>query len=227
MRNIQELFDAINVIPNDVHTYEQALTHPSFNADANTKHSDYERYEYMGDAVLDYVTADLIFKCYEDMEPGNMSKLRSFLVKSHTLSNYARNIELYDYIRVGNSLSSVQIRQSDRILEDSFEALVGAIYLDQGIGFAYEFIKGVLYQDIIRFGSEDLTDYKSKLQEDMQAEHRESVRYITIKETGPAHDKTYYVNVLFNDIVLGTGVGKSKKAAEEAAAKDALQKRSR
>ena len=215
MRNIEELFKTIKVKPHNVLTYELALTHPSYNADANTKHSDYERFEYMGDAVLDYVTADLIFKSYPEMEPGNMSKLRSFMVKSHTLSNYARKIELFNYIKVGNSLSSVQIQNSDRILEDSFEALVGAIYLDQGIAFAYDFIKEILYEDIIRFGKQDLTDYKSKLQEDMQAEHRESVRYVTVKETGPAHDKTYYVNVIYNDIVLGSGSGKSKKIAEE------------
>lgn len=227
MHNLEELFLIIRVKPHDAHLYELALTHPSFNADANTKHSDYERFEYLGDAVLDYVAADLIFKSYPDMEPGNMSKLRNFLVMSHTLSNYARNIGLYNFIRVGNSLSAIQIQNSDRILEDCFEALVGAIYLDQGITFAYDFIKKILLNDVIRFGKQDLTDYKSKLQEDMQAEHRESVHYVIIKETGPAHDKTYYVNVLFNDIVLGTGSGKSKKIAEEEAAKDALRKKSR
>ena len=92
--------------------------------------------------------------------------------------------------------------------------------------FAFNFIKDVLFDDVIRFGNQDLTDYKSKLQEEMQAEHRESVHYVCIKETGPAHDKTFVVNVLFNDIVLGVGTGKTKKAAEENAAKDALMKRS-
>ena len=226
MRNLQELFNRINVRPNDVSIYELALTHPSFNADANTRHSDYERFEYMGDAVLDYVAADLIFKSFPDMEPGRMSKLRSYLVKTHSLSNYARNIELFDYIKVGNSLSSAHIKQSDRILEDSFEALIGAIYLDQGIEFVYEFIKTILLDDVVKFGQEDLTDYKSKLQEYMQAEHRDSVTYVVTKEIGPSHDKTYFVNVLYDDIVLGSGTGKSKKAAEEDAAKNALQKRS-
>lgn len=225
MRNIDGLFVSLDIKPNDVHIYEQALTHPSFNADANTHHSDYERFEYMGDAVLDYVTADLIFNAYPDMEPGNMSKLRSYLVKSHSLSNYARKINLADYIRVGHSISPNQIKQSDRILEDGFEALIGAIYLDQGIEFVFNFIKSVLFEDILRFGKEDLTDYKSKLQEEMQAEHRESVHYVTISETGPAHNRTYVVNVMFNDIILASGTGKTKKAAEEDAAKNALQKR--
>ena len=226
MRNLQELFNKINVKPNDVKLYELALTHPSNNADANTKHFDYERLEYMGDAVLDYVAADLIYHQFEEMDPGNMSKLRSFLVKSKTLSNYARKIDLAEYVISGHSVTTNQIRQSDKILEDCFEAIIGAIYLDQGIEFVFEYIKNILLPDIINFGSQDLTDYKSKLQEEMQAEYRESVHYETIQESGPAHDRTYVVNVLFNDIVLASGTGKSKKAAEEDAAKNALKKRS-
>ena len=226
MRNITELLCNLHIKAHDTSVYELALTHPSFNANANTVHADYERLEYMGDAVLDYVTADLIFHTYPDMEPGNMSKLRSYLVKSHSLSNYARSVELYEFIRVGNSISPEQIGRSDRILEDCFEALIGAIYLDQGMEFVFNFIKDILFEDVMRFGDQDLTDYKSKLQEEMQAEHRESVHYVCIKETGPAHDKTFVVNVMFNDIVLGTGSGKSKKVAEEEAAKDALMKRS-
>ena len=226
MRNIEELFKSLRIKPNNTEYYLLALTHPSYNADANTKHFDYERFEYMGDAVLDYVAADLIFHAFPEMEPGNMSKLRSFLVKSKTLSNYARQINLADYIRSGHSISEAQLRSSDKILEDCFEALIGAIYLDQGIKFVFNFIKDVLYKDIVRFGKQDLTDYKSKLQEEMQAEHRESVHYVTVSETGPAHDRTYVVNVLFNEIVLASGTGKSKKAAEEDAAKNALKKRS-
>ena len=226
MRNIEELLKTIGIKANNVSLFELALTHPSYNADANTKHSDYERYEYMGDAVLDYVTADLIFHTYPNMETGNMSKLRSYLVKSHSLSNYARKIDLYQYIRLGHSVSESQVKNSDKILEDCFESLIGAIYLDQGIEVAFNYIKKVLYNDIITFGNQDLTDYKSKLQEEMQSEYRESVHYVTISESGPAHDRTYVVNVLFNDIVLASGTGKSKKAAEEDAAKNALKKRS-
>ena len=226
MRNIEELFLKLNIKPNKVELYDLALTHPSYNADANTKHDDYERLEYMGDAVLDYVAADLIFHEFPEMEPGRMSKLRSFLVKSHTLSNYARSIELFDFVKHGHSVTKEQIAKSDKILEDCFEALIGAIYLDQGMDFAFEFIKNMILEDVREFGKIDLTDYKSKLQEEMQAEHRESVHYVTVKEMGPAHDRTYVVNVMFNDIVLASGTGKSKKAAEEDAAKNALSKRS-
>ena len=226
MRNINELFKIINVQPKNVEIYELALTHSSFNADANTKHIDNERLEYMGDAVLDYVSADLIFNKFGEMEPGNMSKLRSFLVKTHSLSNYARKIELADFIKTGHSISQKQVNQSDKILEDCFEALVGAIYIDQGMKVTFNFIKSMMQEDLLTFGQSDLTDYKSMLQEEMQAEHRESVHYVVTSMSGPAHDRVYNVNAMFNEIVLASGTGKSKKSAEQDAAKNALKKRS-
>lgn len=226
MRNINELFKIINVHPKNVEIYELALTHSSFNADANTKHNDNERLEFMGDAVLDYVSADLIFNEFGEMEPGAMSKLRSFLVKTHTLSDYARKIGLQDFIKTGHSISQKQVGQSDKMLENCFEALIGAIYIDQGIKFAFNFIKSMIYEDIILFGQNDLTDYKSMLQEEMQAEHRESVHYVVTSMSGPAHDRVYTVNAMFNEIVLASGTGKSKKNAEQDAARNALKKRS-
>ena len=226
MRNINELFKIINVQPKNVQIYELALTHSSFNADANTKHYDNERLEYMGDAVLDYVSADLIFNEFGEMEPGNMSKLRSFLVNTKSLSNYARKIDLADFIKTGHSISQKQVNQSDKILEDCFEALIGAIYIDQGIEFTFNFIKNMLHDDLLTYGQEDLTDYKSMLQEEMQAEHRESVHYVVTDMSGPAHDRMYTVNAMFNEIILASGTGKSKKAAEQDAAKNALKKRS-
>ena len=105
-----------------------------------------------------------------------------------------------------------------------FEALIGAIYLDQGFNIVYKYCKKFLLNDIKKADVNVLTDYKSKLQELMQSESRESVTYETINESGPSHDKTFSVNVLFNGIVLGTGKGKSKKEAEENAAKAALEK---
>ena len=226
MRNINELFKIINVQPKNVEIYELALTHSSFNADANTKHIDNERLEYMGDAVLDYVSADLIFNKFGEMEPGNMSKLRSFLVNTKSLSSYARKIELADFIKTGHSISQKQVNQSDKILEDCFEALIGAIYVDQGIKVTFNFIKKMMEDDLMTYGQEDLTDYKSMLQEEMQAEHRESVHYVVTDMSGPAHDRVYTVNAMFNEIVLASGTGKSKKSAEQDAAKNALKKRS-
>ncbi len=226
MRNINELFGIINVQPKNVEIYELALTHSSFNADANTKHLDNERLEFIGDAILDFVSADLIYREFGEMEPGNMSKLRSCLVKTHALSNYARKIHLQEFIKTGHSINQKQIEQSDKMLENCFEALIGAIYLDQGTKVVFNFIKNIIYNDLINFGQSDLNDYKSMLQEQMQAEHRESVHYVITSMSGPAHERIYNVNVMFNEIVLASGSGKSKKSAEQDAARNALKKRS-
>lgn len=220
----KKFFDTLNLKVNDHSIFDLALTHSSFNADANTKHHDYERLEYIGDAVLGFVVADLIYKIQPSMEPGLMSKLRSYLVKSSALAKYAREIKLYDYIKAGHSLSHKQVEQSDKILEDVFEALIGAFYLDQGLDFVYRFIEKFVYEEIKNVDIDVLTDYKTKLQEAMQAEYRNSVEYILEKVEGPAHDRTFTVSVLFNGLKLGSGVGKSKKIAEENAAKNALKK---
>ncbi|MCR5185317.1 MAG: ribonuclease III [Bacilli bacterium] len=226
MKNINELLQALNIHPKNLDLYILALTHPSYNADAKTKHQDYERLEFIGDSVLGFVSADIIFKTHPKMDQGVMSKLRSYLVKSSSLANYARQIDLHSYIRAGHSVSSEQIGKSNKILEDVFEALIGAIYLDQGIKVASQYLYKFLYEDIKNTDLSVLTDAKTRLQEEMQAEHRDSVRYELVKEEGPAHERIFTVNVLFNDIVLATGTGKSKKIAEEDAASKALAKRS-
>ena len=226
MRYLSELFELLNIEAINQGLYELALTHPSCNSEANTKHQDYERLEFVGDSVIGFVSADLIFKLHGEMDQGLMSKLRSYLVCSKSLANYSRKIELYKFIRIGHSISLSQLEKSDKILEDVFEALMGAIYLDLGIDVAYRVIKNFLFDDIKNTGIEELVDAKTKLQEDIQSEYREAVKYELIDEYGPAHDRTFEFQVTFNGLVLGKGIGKSKTAAEEAAAKDALRKRS-
>ena len=220
------LLKKLHITFKDIALYEQALTHPSYNGDANTKHQDYEKLEFMGDAVLGYVTADLVYKNRPEMSEGNLTKLRSVLVSTKPLANYARKINLPEYIRIGHSITVDQVKNSDKILENVFEALVGAIYLDAGLKYAYRLISSLLMEDILNYDVDNLTDYKSKLQEEIQAEHRDAVQYVTVETSGPAHDRTFKVQVLYNGIVLGVGEGKSKKKAEEMAAKSALSKRS-
>ena len=226
MSSVSDLLKKLHISYKDIAIYEQALTHPSYNGDANTKHQDYEKLEFMGDSVLGYVTADLVYKNRPEMSEGNLTKLRSVLVSTKPLAAYARKISLDQYVRIGHSITQSQVKESDKILENDFVSLVGAIYLDAGLNSAYRFIKKVLLPDILSYDADNLTDYKTKLQEEIQAEHREAVQYVTISQSGPAHDRTFKVQVNYNDIVLGTGTGKSKKKAEEMAAKDALSKRS-
>ena len=226
MNNVSDLLRKLHITYKDLAIYEQALTHPSYNGDANTKHQDYEKLEFMGDSVLGYVTADLVYKNRPEMSEGDLTKLRSVLVSTKPLAAYARKISLDQYVRIGHSISASQVKESDKILENVFESLIGAIYLDAGLKAAYRFIKYILLKDIQTYDADNLTDYKTKLQEEIQAEHRDAVQYVTISQSGPAHDRTFTVQVKYNDIVLGTGTGKSKKKAEEMAAKDALSKRS-
>ncbi len=225
MKDIRELLERIQIRPDNLDLYELALTHSSFNADANTKHQDYERLEYIGDAVLGFVVADLIFNIHTKMDQGVMSKLRSHLVQSKSLASYARKIKLYDYIITGHSIDPDTIISSNKILEDVFEALVGAIYLDQGIKKAHSYIKWIFYNDIKYFDLDSLTDYKTRLQEEMQSEYRDSVTYRLIKEEGPAHNKVFESMVYFNGEALAKGIGKTKKASEQDAARNALKKK--
>ena len=226
MNSATSLLKKLHITYKNIAIYEQALTHPSYNGDVNTKHQDYEKLEFMGDAVLGYVTADLVYKNRPEMSEGNLTKLRSVLVSTKPLAAYARSIDLPTYIRIGHSITSEQVRASDKILENVLEALIGATYLDAGLKTAYGLIKKLLLKDILSYEEDNLTDYKSKLQEEIQAEHRDAVQYVTVSQSGPAHDRTFTVQVRYNDIILGTGTGKSKKKAEEMAAKDALSKRS-
>ncbi len=224
MINVDELKQVLSVDINDASYYELALTHPSCNGDAKTKHNDYQRLEFMGDAVLGFVCVDLVYNSHPDMGEGLLSKLRSYLVRKESLSNYARRMHLEKFIKVGHSISKNAIVASNNILEDVFEALVGAIYLDKGFEVVYNYLKNILLHYILNTDIDVLTDYKSKLQELMQSEQRDAVSYETVDETGPAHDKTFTVNVLLDGIALGSGVGKSKKEAEQKAAKSALEK---
>lgn len=226
MNKLSPLFQSLNIKATDLSLYELALTHPSANSEFNTKHQDYERLEFIGDSVVGFVSADLIFKLHSEMDQGLMSKLRSHLVCSKSLSSYSRKINLAEFITTGHSITAEQLNKSDKILEDVFEALMGAIYLDCGIEVAYRVIKDFLYEDIKKTSIDEIIDAKTRLQEEIQAEHREAVQYVVTSERGPAHDRTFDVEVLFNGIVLGRGTGKSKKMAEEAAARDALSKRS-
>lgn len=226
MGNIQELLVKFNVKPHSLDLYEEAFTHSSFNADANTKHCDYERFEFLGDSVINMVVTEHAFKVHPEMGQGNLTKLKSTLVGTNYLSQLALKYELDKYIRVGNSFVA-KISQSKHLLEDVFEAFFGAMYLDQGFEITKNVLLGIFAQEIENFKMSEVTDYKSKLQEETQAEHRESVVYEVVDESGPAHNRSFTVRVLFDGIELGIGRGSTKKQAEQNAAKQALEKRVR
>jgi ribonuclease III len=225
IKDLKEFYKEYKIRPHNKEIYEMAFTHSSYNSDAKTHHHDYERLEFMGDSVLGFVVASLLFKCHPEMREGDLTKAKATLVQSKALANYARQLGYPSYVRAGHSLTIEEASKNQSILEDIFEAVIGAIYFDQGIKFVSSFIENVFLKDVQEFKMEEVKDYKSMLQELVQCEHREGVAYKTYDEKGPPHSRTFYVQVSFNGAVLGKGVGKSKKEAEQSAAHDALNKR--
>jgi ribonuclease-3 len=195
------------------------------NATGKSIGKDYERLEFMGDAFISMVVADLVFQLHPAWSQGELSKTRAKFVQTNSLVKIAKDLNLAAYVTIGPSIKREMVQQSDKILEDIFEAFVGAIYLDLGFEKAYAFVGNFFRPLITEVDMDDLTDYKTRLQEEMQAEFREAVTYDKIDESGPAHDKNFTFQVSFNGIILGTGTGPSKKKAEQAAAKVALEKK--
>ena len=192
-----------------------ALTHTSYSNEHYCEN--YERLEFLGDAVLELLTSELLYQKYNIPE-GEMTKMRANYVCEHALCEYAKNVGYIPYIRLGNGLSNV----NDTIIADVFEAVLGAIYLTNGINVA----KNYVYQIMLPYIESDTSfnkDYKSLLQEMIQTD-KGLLEYNLVDEFGPAHDKTYVIEVIIDGIVYGKGTGKNKKEAEQNAAKDAYAK---
>ncbi len=205
-----------NIYIKNKNLLEIAFTHSSY---SNENHCEnYERLEFLGDAVLELITSDYFYK-ETSYQEGDMSKIRASFVCEKALATYAKEIGLVEYIRVGHG----QMKNiNDTIIADVFEAVLGAIYLDQGFETAKKYIDDIIIP-YIKQDTKFLSDYKSILQEMVQTD-KKSLEYKLIRETGPAHDKKFEMEVRIDDMVYGVGVGKSKKEAEQNAAYDAITK---
>ena len=216
-----ELLEKFNIKTNNMHLYDTAFCHSSYKNENNLDY-DYQRLEFLGDKVLDLIMSDYLYNT-TDYEEGKMTKIRSVYVCENALYEYAMLLNFPQYAKVGKGeeMSGGKLRKAT--LADMFESFLGAVYLDQGFKKAKE----IVYDVVIPFieNKEELffKDYKSKLQELVQTT-KKSVTYEIVKEEGPAHDRTFWANVIVDGIVLGRGVAKSKKDAEQNAAKDALNK---
>ena len=192
-----------------------ALTHSSYSNEEGGEN--YERLEFLGDSVLQLIMSEYFYK-NRHMSEGDMSKTRASYVCEAALYEYSKKINLIPYIKVGHGVEV----DNETIVADIFEAVLAVIYLEKGLHVAKDYI----YKIVIPYVLEKrvfLSDYKSHLQEMVQTE-KKSLEYVLIDETGPSHDKTFKVNVLVDGIVFGTGIGKSKKEAEQNAAKNAIKK---
>ena len=216
---MEELFQKLKIKPKDLSLYKTAFQHSSYVNEHQVK-NDYERLEFLGDAVLDLVLADYLYTHHKETE-GEMTKVRANYVCENANYVYATDLGLEKYILVGNGELEGPVKKS--IVADIFEALTGAIYIDLGYATARKTILDIIVPYIENPKISFFSDYKSSLQEYVQTEQR-SLEYRIINEEGPAHMKTFTVEVVIDDIVYGTGEGKSKKEAEQEAAKQALEK---
>lgn len=216
--------EKIGVKFNDISLLDIALTHSSYANEQNdgTKHN--ERLEFLGDSVLGFIVASYLFEKYKNTPEGKLTKIRANIVCSKSLANVASRIGIGEVLRFGHGEATHggNTRQSN--LEDAFEALVGAIYLDQGIETAEKFILDVFKNDLVAPRRvKPIDDFKSRFLELVQKQRGHEVEFILTDEDGPPHDKTFFVAVKLDGEVLGRGEGKSKKNAEQAAAKEAIK----
>ena len=200
-----------------------ALTHSSY---ANEHHIAYrgnnERLEFLGDAVLEVTSSEFLFRTYPNLPEGELTKKRARLVCEPTLALCAREISLGNYLLLGKGEEATGGRRRDSVVSDAMEALIGAIYLDGGFERAREFVLKFILNDIER--KQLFYDSKTILQELVQEDGKQPVEYVLTGESGPDHNKQFEVEVRINGIPAGNGAGHTKKAAEQAAAYQALRK---
>lgn len=208
----------------DKSIYDEACTHSSYANEHHQKGKDNERLEFMGDAILQIWSAEQLFFMEPAMKEGKMTTLRAQTVCETTLSKLNKQLGWYKYLRLGVGEERSGGRQRASILADQFEACLGAMYVDQGYASCDKLLKEVMAPLFKAEKSEDVTDYKTHLQEVIQADTRKTIQYRCLDETGPSNAPTFTMGVYLDDILLGTGVSSTKKKAEQLAAKDAFQK---
>ncbi len=200
-----------------------AITHSSYANESKYGDKSNERLEFLGDSVLSIVVSDYIFKNCPDYPEGDLSKLRAALVCEKALSRFARKIHLGDFLLLSHGEAHLHGNERPSILADAFEALIAAIYLDGGMKRAAEFIMEFVKPEIDSPRNFDFKDYKTTLQEIIQKNPEEKISYVLVGESGPDHDKHFTVEVRLNSNKIGKGGGRSKKEAEQQAAREALE----
>lgn len=227
MRNmkemLQELQKKIGYTFQDEDLLKQALTHSSFaNEQKINKLKNYERLEFLGDAVLELVSSEFLFCEHKEMPEGQLTRLRASMVCEPALAYCARDIDLGAYILLGRGEEATGGRNRDSIISDVMEAVIGAIFLDGGIenakAYIYRFVLSDLDNKML------FIDSKTLLQEEIQKRSDSQLRYELVSEQGPEHDKEFQVAAYLNDALIGSGTGRTKKSAEQQAAYEALKR---
>jgi ribonuclease-3 len=224
-REIDGLLEAIGMKFTDETLLRQALVHRSFlNENPDCDLPSNERLEFLGDALLDFVVGEYLYQQYPEMDEGSLTSLRAALIKASALAQFARSVDLGSYVYLSHGEDDRGGRTREGLLADALEALVAAMYLDRGLPATRKFVIDLVGAEAHRIAEAGLKrDHKSRLQEWTQRELGVTPRYRTVKESGPDHAKEFTVEVLVGEEVYGHGQGRSKQAAEQDAAQEALE----
>jgi ribonuclease-3 len=218
-KKIKELEEKIGYTFKDKDLMTLALSHSSYVNELSVRNKQCnERIEFLGDAILEMVSSEYLYKTRPQDKEGVMSKQRAALVCEKALSTAARGIQLGEYLLLGKGEAANGGANRDSILADAFEAMIGALYLDGG----YEVVKTFVIKKVLESGNGTFVDYKSRFQEIVQGKTNAKIVYELVGETGPEHDRKFEVVVSLNGVVLGKGVGHNKKSAEQNAAMEAI-----
>lgn len=220
-----ELALAHNIHFNDVSLLEEALTQANYiNEHPNYTGRDYQRLEFLGDAVMQQSTAVYLFKRYPDWDEGRLTELRISMVQTRAFAALSRELHLDQYVQLGRGEELSGARNRDSLLEDLWEAFIGALYLDQGQEFVMNFLSEIMFTKIDEGFYDQFVDYKSKLQEHLQRHGSVKIAYTKLSERPVENNEQIFtVEVSVNEQALATGEGKSTKEAEKAAARAAYQ----
>ncbi len=216
-----KIFKTLDINPVNINLYYEAFTHTSY-ANENPSLNSYERLEFLGDAILEFIVSDYLYK-EKHLEEGKMTKMRANFVCEEACATYAKELKFEQDIKLGSG--EIENGPNETILADIFEAFIAALYLDQGL----DCTKEIVLKIITKYIEKDIDfvhDYKSTLQELVQTT-KKSVVYEIVNEEGPAHDKMFTCHAIVDGIVYGKGKGSSKKMAEQNAAKNALDKQAK
>lgn len=222
MTKLQKLLNKYDIEVKNLDRIKEALTHSSYANEHSLKSN--ERLEYLGDAVLGLLVAEYIFKNNPNLPEGKMTKLRATYVCEDANYKYAMELGIGDVLYLGHGEEQSGGRTRPAVLNDAFEAFLGAVYLEAGLDKVRTILEDVVFPHIGKDIIKPFVDYKSHLQEYIQSESRSILQYRLDNVEGPPHDRTFTMSVLLDGIKLGQGVGKSKKDAEQQAAASALEK---
>ena len=222
-KKMKELQDKMGIHFSNEKLLKQAFTHSSYvNEHRRKPHEDNERLEFLGDAVLELTVSKFLFEKFPMMSEGELTKLRAAIVCEPSLVSFANELSFGNYVQLGKGEEMTGGRTRPALLADVFEAFIGSLYLDQGLDSVVSFLEEVIFPKINNGAFSHVMDFKSQLQEYVQRDAVGTIEYKILLEKGPAHNREFISQVFLNNRELGTGMGRSKKEAEQQAAQKSL-----